>query len=289
MSQRARVIVLLLIAIMKGPSSARAESWQLQDLMDPFWDGYSASLRYSLELPAGGARNSIGLRLARGWLSGVAVVLDAPIVLTESSAAISGARAPRIGGGSLQRLEVRGLFRIAGNSESFASVQLGVGLPFQTDGSMAASIFASWVFTPGFHFQWASDPWIISGGILAARFLPAVIPSTGGTKVFLSPETQFILNLRVTFRFSPRWDVYVDLVEAPPFSVAMGIHNSPTALTFANPTVGRTRRVAVGGDVQLGHLGGNAMVLVLEGAYTLESMTGESNVWEGGGRIVWNW
>lgn len=267
-------------------SYAQPQSWQLQDLLDPFWVGFRSQFSYALNSAPSSSRHSLAVAFSRGWVSGTALEVEAPFVLQESGAAIPGAKAPRLGSGRSNRIQIRGLFRIVGNSQSYVSMEMGTGLPFQTDAAFINSIYGSWNFQAGARFQWMTGRWAWLGGVSVTNFLPTEIPTVGDSKIILSPAGEFSFSLRTTCSLTPRINVYVQGTETLPVVVEVGSYSSLAAFTFLKTSLNRNRRLAIGTDLQWGQKTGT---LTLEGAYVLESQSGPSNAIELGSKLAWNW
>jgi hypothetical protein len=168
---------------------------------DPFWQGSVFTANYQDRENQHASVRELDLGVGYGWDTGVAVSALIPVVLGDTGPLVAGANTPRIAGGLSERLRLNGAFRFWGDAYDFLAIQVGVGLPYQSDGAIQNNRIDSWNF-PIMLFGRIDGSWIafelsITDNITA----PAAVDNRAGDE-FYEDGTNVVLA-SVAVRFYP--------------------------------------------------------------------------------------
>ena len=92
---------------------------------------------------------SAQLLFSHTWTNQLATSITIPWILSQKGSGFpeSGPQAPRLGGGSFNRLYATSLARLLGNANSYLNLGFSLGFPFQTDQNSINSEDQSWMFS----------------------------------------------------------------------------------------------------------------------------------------------
>jgi hypothetical protein len=228
-------------AFLTVSTAAAALPSGIEVVQDPFHPGWVFQSIYTdtetQKLTSRGAT----LQLGYGTLNGVVGALVLPILFTDTPESAAGASVPRTGGVGNDRIEFDGYFRFWGNAASYFGLEMGIGLPYQSDPQIRNTSVNSFFFPAALLTRVGWDNWSFRFSFSDDWTLPSVTTSKT-TNTYHDQADSFGVTTYVSLFQKTRFSHYFRFSESFAYQKETGTDaNSDTFLTKDNPTnEGRT-------------------------------------------------
>jgi hypothetical protein len=280
-------IRLLLISLLACLAAGTSEPESLRQKSHSFRQGPRLLLAYQARIGQARQAHAMQASYGHGITNGISLTAIVPVLLHDSAPYPPGSGTPRIGGGLLGRPQISGLFRLWDEGLDFLAVELGAGLPIQTDSAARNSIFNSWVLLGSLGSELS---WNAPGGELVWRASFSYYPSLPGevtalrTTFLVDPRPFLLLLTSLQWYVTPELAPAFGYFESFPTRIGVVTDNPRATILLTEVPIPRARSVFASLDFSLKHW---PVVLTLEQAYALLDAGSGFDRWQTSGRMRW--
>jgi hypothetical protein len=221
------------------------EITSVESLKDPLHSGNALYVGFTQEISNQLKRTSSSVEFSHTWNTQLVSGITVPEILTQSGYPDTAASAPRLGGGTFDRVTLNSVARLWGNAASYLNLEFLVGLPFQTDDKLKKTNDESFLFGGVLSGRFAFHPFALEFSFTDANELPH---EEEGTNTYYDSTNTINWNVDLDYLITNRAQLQFVYAETPPTHSDHGTDNTDYAYLLGNSSAVRTRSFGLAFD-----------------------------------------
>ena len=236
-------VIVFLSASKAFPQSSYPQIKVNQSL---FYFGLTTQLELSTHL--NGQQNELHslLTTTYTWTSGLGVQILLPITWIDKAPIVPNTQAPRIGFNRVERISLRGNYRLIGDTLDYFALGTGIGLPYQSSQAMSQTGFDSWQLYATLiarkDWQWIA----LLAQISDSPTIPNSKPKSSEINLYSDPSDQIQFNLYILTYPTEKLSPYLLFSETFPISGYTGETRNQINFITGESKIGRSRTLGLG-------------------------------------------